>query len=337
MRGIAAMNTKEKSMVSDFSIGWLIDLIVLTSLISLLIIPSALASEAQGPAASTATEQVQPVVSAAAAPEPEKAMTQALDSYAAGNSINFLMESSPLAGSVPTQAGASVSTPGSATPAAANPVPVTLQVLEGTVLQRTDEVAMLVSEQCSQNGAAAEGSNSCERVYSNGHHATVLTQNANEGDELKHQTVIEEFDEDNTLLYRKTIRHREDFNYLGGQKTKEKDLFDITYQPAGKKVTRELMVYEYFLGTGKAKSLSWTQYEQIGNESKAGLVYHALLRFDQDGNPDRGVADRWDRGEKTATYMDWNRHSQGYATLDLETWKEWEGWIRNVSMQAYLP
>lgn len=197
---------------------------------------------------------------------------------------------------------------------------------------------MLVSEQCSQNGDTAQSTNSCSRVYSNGHHATVITQNANEGDELKDQTVIEEFDKDNALLFKKTIRHRVDFNYLNDQtKAKEKEFFDIVYQATGKKTTRELMVYEYFLETGKAKSLSWTQYKQIGNEPKAGLTYHAVLRYADDGSPFRGIAEKWDAGKKTETFMNWSRLSKGFATLDEETWGEWEGWIRNVSLQAYLP
>jgi hypothetical protein len=205
------------------------------------------------------------------------------------------------------------------------------------VVEEADDVAMLVAEQCSQNGSASEGSSSCERVYSNNHRTTVLTQNANEGDESKTQTVIEEFDGDNTLLFRKTLRHRVDYNYLKGQKTKEKELFDIIYQPAGGKATRELIAYEFFLDTGKARSLAWTQYQQTTDKPKAELVYYALLRYGNDGSPDRGLAERWDQGKKTESFMDWSRQSKGFATLDEESWKQWEGWIRNVSLQAYLP
>ncbi|MFA7255334.1 MAG: hypothetical protein WC133_04470 [Candidatus Omnitrophota bacterium] len=323
------MNQKEKSLALAFPIKGLIDLLIAISLISLLGIPWVLARETQ-PAA-TANDPAQPVVAATGTPEPEKAMSQALDAYAAGDSIDFLMESPSLSGAAPLLA---VPEPPAVNPAAS---PATLQVLQGTVVEKTDEVAMLVAEQCSQSGNAADGANSCERVYSNGHHATVLTQNANEGDELKHQTVVEEFDGDGTLLFRKTIRHRVDYNYLKDQKAKEKELFDITYQPAGKKTTRELMVYEYFLDTGKTKSLSWTQYQQIASEPKAELVYHALLRYGDDGNPDRGLAERWDHGKKVDTFMNWSRQSAGFATLDEESWGQWEGWIQNVSLQAYLP
>ena len=121
---------------------WLVDLFLLASLISLLSIPLALAREAHTPV--TAKDPAQPVVRATGTPEPEKAMTQALDSYATGTSVDFLMESSPLSGEAVAEAAPSVMVP---EPPTVSVTPVTLQVLQGTVLEKTDEVAMLVSEQ----------------------------------------------------------------------------------------------------------------------------------------------------------------------------------------------
>ncbi len=329
------MNQNEKSLATGFSVRWLIDLIIITSLMSVLSIPTLLAREAQ--TSVTVNDQAQPATPAMATPEPEKAMTRTLANNSPASSVDFLMEEPPLTQSTLMDATSPITVPEPLPVSNAVPSPVTLEVLQGTVLEKTDEVAMLVSEQCSQNGSAAEGMNSCARVYSNGHRATVLTQNAAEGDELKHQTVIEEFDADNILLYRKTIRHRVDYNYLDGQKAKEKELFDIIYQPAGKKTTRELMVYEYFLDTGKTKALSWTQYKQIADEPRAELVYHAVLRYGDDGSPDRGLAEMWDHGKRADTFMNWSRRSKGFATLDPEAWGQWESWIQNVSLQAYLP
>lgn len=333
-KGALGMNRKEKSLTMELPMRWLISLLLIVAPLSLL--GATLAQARETRPTENINGQTQPVVPATGATEPETAMTKALDSYEAGNSVDFLMETSALSRESAAVAAPSIMVP---EPPAVNPAtsPVTLQVLQGTVFEDTDEVAMLVSEQCSQSNNTAEGSNSCERVYSNGHHATVLTQNANEGDELKNQTVVEEFDGDDTLLYRKTIRHRVDYNYLNDQKAKEKELFDITYQPVGKKTTRELMVYEYFLDTGKTKSLSWTQYQQIASKPKAELVYHALLRYGADGSPDRGLAERWDHGVKADTFMNWSRQTKGFATLDEEGWRQWEGWIQNVSLQAYLP
>jgi len=330
------MKHNENVMTSNFSMRWIADPLVMATLVFLLSITPALAREIQNPVAEN--DPAQPTVPATATSESEKAMTQTLDSYKAGNSTDFLMGASPLSAGAATETAPSVMVPEPPPIRNASPAPVTLEVLKGTVLREPEEVAILVSEQCSQGGNASEGTNSCTRVYSNGHHAIVLTQNGNEGDELKSQTVVKEFDGDNTLLFKKTIRHRVDYNYLNDQKkTKEKEFFDITYQVAGKKTTRELMVYEYFLDTGKAKSLSWTQYRQIASKPKAELAYHASLRYGDDGNPDRGIAERWEQGKKAETFMNWNRQSKGFATLDDETWGQWEGWIRNVSLQAYLP
>ena len=41
--------------------------------------------------------------------------------------------------------------------------------------------------------------------------------------------------------------------------------------------------------------------------------------------------------QKAETFMNWSRSSKGLAALDEETWEQWEGWIQNVSLQAYLP
>ncbi|MDD5226457.1 MAG: hypothetical protein PHV97_04645 [Candidatus Omnitrophica bacterium] len=294
-------------------------------------ISSVLARETQ-PSPET-KERPQAVVSAEAAPKPEKATPPSFKAPAATNSVDFLMEEPPLTKSTTMEPAVSGTAP-NAIPAAAGPTP---SVLPDLPFKRTDEVAMLISEQCTQGGTAADGTTSCSRVYSNGHHATVLTQNVNEGDEVKSQTLIEEFDEDQNVLFRKTIRHRVDYNYVKDQKAKEKEFFDIIYQPAGNKATRELMVYEYFLETGKARSLSWSQYKQIGHEPRAELTYHSVLRYGNDGNPERGLAERWRHGIKTATFMNWSRRVKGFATLDEEAWGQWEGWIRNVSLQAYLP
>ena len=329
------MNRYEKSSVLELSAEWIIDLFLAMALLFLLNIPLVLAGETQVPF--ERKDPAQPSVQATVTPKPEKTATQAPELPVGANSVDFLMEGAPL-----SRESTSITVPlvpplEPAPVIAVDPVPAALPGPQGISVERADEVAMLVSEQCSKNGEAPEGTTSCERVYSNGHHATVLTQDVYEGDESKSQTVIEEFDGDNTLLYKKTVRHRVDYNYLNDQKAKEKELFDIIYQPAGSKTTRELMVYEYFLNTGKAKSLSWTQYKQIAGEPRAGLVYHAMLRYGEDGSPDRGLAEKWNAGQKTATFLDWNRQSTGYATLDQESWKEWEGWLQNVSLQAYLP
>lgn len=315
------------------STKWLMDLILIVTLGFLLGIPSALSQEIQ----ESPQESPQPTVPATLSSNSEKTLTQALDAFEANDTVDFLMEKPPLTQSTSTSAASPTLVPVLPPLEQPDAPPATLQVLQGVPFPKTDEVAMLVSEKCSQTGSASDGANFCSRIYSNGHRTTILTQNASEGDELKQQTVIEEFDGDQTLLYRKTIRHRLDYNDWNGQKTKEKEFFDIISQPAQGKTTREFMIYEYFLDTGKTQSLSWTQYQQIGNEPKAELAYHAMLRYGDDGSPDRGTAEQWSQGKKTETFLNWSRRATGFATWDETNWGQWESWIQNVSLQAYLP
>lgn len=251
-------------------------------------------------------EQTQPTVQADGF-IPEKSKSEALKENSPENSLDFLAQSSPL------------------TPS---------ELFHQKTGGEEEGVSFLLAEECSEKDKDVT---SCHRTYSNGHQATVVTQTSQEGDELKRQTVIEESDREGTLLYRKTIRYRLDYNYREGQKTKEKELFDIIYQPADKAATRELMVYEYSLETGNPRSLSWTQYKQTNRSGWASLTFHTLLRYGDDGAPERAIAEAWHQGKKAETFMDWNRRATGYALWDKDAWKQWEGWIWNVSLQAYLP
>jgi len=326
------MNERMASQALDMCIKRIIDMILALSLLTLVSIPLAQAFESK-PQFDGKT-QAQPTIRTPANPETEKSMDQALKAQLPKTSIDFLMgESLPLP---QTSGGTTPQTMPSPMPAPET-MPAPLTEVINPLHRKAEEVAVLISERCSQGGNAAEGTNACERVYSNGHHATLLTQSANEGDELKRQTVIDEFDRDGNFLFKKTIRHRVDYLYLNDQKSKEKEFFDILYQPADKKTTRELMVYEYFPDTGKTRSLSWAQYKQIENEPRAELVYNAMLRYSADGNPDRGIAEQWNKGVKTVTFLNWNRHSSNYAPTTPETWRQWEVWIGTVSLEAYLP
>ena len=258
----------------------------------------------------------------------------------AQDSIVFLMgplspvqQSSPSEPAVPTEKAASSLT-------AIAPDPVIMPSPDPLLLppfEKTEDVSMLVAEKCSQSGSDAEGTTSCRRTYSDGHYVTVVSERLNEGDEFKRQLVIEEYDKADKLLDKKTVRRRIDYNYLDQKKIKERELFDIIRQPTDKKTTRELMVYEYSPHTGKASSITWTQYKQISDQPKANLNFYALLRYGEDGKPEQGIAEKWDNGQKVVSYMNWNRFSDGYTGWDENTWQEWETWIRNASLQAYLP
>ena len=284
----------------------------------LLAIPVALAEQQPIDAVPVETSKpAVPVTQQAPATSPESSTQVAFHT-----TTDFLMAGSPIS--------QNVTAPVPVTPA---PAPLPLPLTDTA----PKDVALLVSEQCKQGGDDAEGSISCSRIYSNGHHTKVLSQRADGGDEFKEQAVIEEYDKDDSLISTKTVRHRVDYNYSHDQKAKEREFFDIIYQAVGKKTTRELMVYQYYLNTGVTKTLSWTQYKQIGNKPKAALTYHASLRYGTDGSPERGVAEQWSRGRKAATFLDWSRLDGGFSGRNQKAWTQWERWIQNVSLQAYLP
>lgn len=206
-----------------------------------------------------------------------------------------------------------------------------------SIVKEEENVAMLTSEACEQIEGAASGALSCHRIYSNGHHAQIVTQRATLGDEYKQQSVITEFDRENNLLYTKTVRHRIDYNfYQGEDRGKEREFFDVIYEPVGKKISRELLIYKYHPNSQKVKSMTWAQYEQIGHSATAGLVYHAALYYDKSGRPERGVAEKWEHGKKIADYLNWSSLRQGTSLFNKNSWAKWESWLKSIFLQAYL-
>jgi len=199
-----------------------------------------------------------------------------------------------------------------------------------------DSLALMVSETCQSMNGGDSSPIACHRVYSNGHYATVITQSASMGDEYKQQSVTEEFNSEGLLISKKTVRHRIDYNYANDDKRKERELVDVVYEPVGEKITRELTIHQYHLDSGKTKSMTWAQYEQIGQSSDAALVYHIALYYDPVGNPDRGLAEKWDHGKKIANYLDWNSSRQGSLGYNRSTWHDWESWLRNITPQTHL-
>lgn len=286
-------------------------------------------------------------------PEPrlsreEKMMEQSL------NSLDFIAGGSPLKAVPKTVDMPDADTAGLPAPASARPdhvpgnsaatAPVLPSPGTGVVTEQlrsvtqavNNGVSMLVSESCETTGTENDGTVSCSRTYSNGNYATVLTQRALAGDELKVQTVIKEFDSTGALLFTTTIRVRTDYGYHLDKQGTEKYFLDVVHEPAGGKTTRELLIIQYNLETGKVASMSWTQYEQIGNEPRASLVYHATLRYGPDGNPLQGVAEKWFSGQRVASFLDWSSAKSGRLGFDKESWRDWETWIQGVSLQAYL-
>jgi hypothetical protein len=267
--------------------------------------------------------------------------TQPATEGQAATSTDFMMGAAPLVASsteAVTTPEAPVQVPVPDIEAAAFPLTADMVTsvppsLLDAAAQQPNDIAMLLNESCS----GADGSRACSQAYSNGHHASVVTQKMSEGDEFRVQTVVEEYDQDNELVSKKTIRRRVDFNYYQNEKGMEKEMIDIVREEAGKKTTRELMTRQYYLDTKKTKSVTWAQYEQVGDTETAALVYKADLHYSSRGTPLRGVAERWDLGEKTASFLNWNASRHGNLALDKEAWEEWEAWMKSVPLHASLP
>ena len=206
-----------------------------------------------------------------------------------------------------------------------------------SAVENPEGVTTLISETCKQQGETGEGVLSCNRLYSNGHRATVVTQRAAAGDEFKLQSVIKEYGRSDQLVSTKTIRQRIDYNYYEEDKGKERELLDIVHEAEGKPTVRELLIRQYHLDTGKMKRLTWARYEQVEDSKTATLIYHASLRYDSDGAPMRGVAEHWNAGKKIESYLNWNALAPNRPGLSRQSWHAWESWIQNISLQAYLP
>ncbi|MBU9889485.1 MAG: hypothetical protein KTQ49_06425 [Candidatus Omnitrophica bacterium] len=312
-------NVREKC-ICLIRTGYWFNVILLTSAAFLLLVTQALAE--QQPAEIAAHDAPAPVIEAA----PQALEQDPAPQVKAATSLDFMMDSAPLSLGAPEPGAQPVP----------EPPPLPGQPLTDVLPESredTDEVSMLITEKCEEVG---EGATSCSRLYSDGHYSRMLSQRSDEGDEFKEQTVIEEFDKDDALLSVRTVRHRVDYNYIEDRKSKEQELFDIIRQTKGEPTTRELMVQKYHLETGKPKAFTWTQYKQVGEEPKAGLVYRASLDYAADGSPERGIADQWEKGQRIATFLNWDRTGDGRAQLHRETWDQWESWLRSVSLQAHL-
>ena len=105
------------------------------------------------------------------------------------------------------------------------------------------------------------------------------------------------------MISKKTVRHRIDYNYANDDKRKERELVDVVYEPVGEKITRELTIHQYHLDSGKTKSMTWAQYEQIGQSSDAALVYHIALYYDPVGIRIGGWRKNGTTGKRSQTIL----------------------------------
>lgn len=189
------------------------------------------------------------------------------------------------------------------------------------VIQKTGDT-------CNDPGET-DGFYRCIKTFSNGFSIVISNDQEHHGDAFKRQTRISEFDAQGRAQSRKTIRRKVNFVPFTDEKKLKSEFFDIVNRPKNKKITREVILYEYRPDTGSLKSLTWTSYEQIDETQFAMITRHIALNFDEDGNPLQGRAEKWKNQVPVERLFYWDRNMSG--PLSLDTWKMWQNEILKAS------
>ncbi len=193
----------------------------------------------------------------------------------------------------------------------------------GALVQKTNDT-------CSDPGEK-DGHFSCIKQFSNGVAVTMTTDQEHFGEDFKRQVVIAEFNNRKELTARQTVRQKTVFKTVKGERRVSKEFFDVVNRPQGKKITREIVIYEYDLSTGMARNISWTSYEQIGDSAFAMITRHVALTFDEDGKPLMGRAEKWKNEVPVENLFHWDRMVDGSRALDMTSWETWKTQIFNAS------
>ncbi len=200
---------------------------------------------------------------------------------------------------------------------------------------------VMTYEKCTRS---AEGS-MCEWKYSNGFNSTEEKKTLTRGDVTEIRTLLTEKDPAEALTARReilqTIKRR------NGRKLSES--YDITYHfsrgPENQEETLPQMreVLRYFYSAGKngedrVRDMSWTKYNASANGGShaTNIDYHAVLSYDENGQPRKGFADRWENGRKSKNLFYWQPELGAIAAGSRDQWNMWESWIRTGFLHVYL-
>lgn len=186
------------------------------------------------------------------------------------------------------------------------------------------DVVTLSSKNCTGTGDGSEGSLTCQQNYSNGDSLILTIDYETFGNEFKGQTWISSRDASGHEEETKTIRHKIRHVYLGKQKMKQAEFFDIVRQSSLGKIIREIFLYEYYLENQEIKTATWALYQEIGHSSSASLSHYAFMANDADGNPLIARVDRYQDGVKVKELYHWDRIQDGFQTFDPAAWKQWK-------------
>lgn len=191
------------------------------------------------------------------------------------------------------------------------------------------------TQRCQSAGDDANGTTLCTKDYDDFSSARLESHHETLGDAFKKQTLIFDFNPQNRLTHKKSIREKLSYHYAGADQKLRAKFIDIVNRPADAKISREIMIYEYY-PNGQVQKVVWTYYEQIENSSEAELKKHVLLRYNEDGTPQRGKAEIWAEGQRfPKRFFDWNQRIEP-ANFNHIQWSKWERWVSRVLEQAYV-
>lgn len=172
------------------------------------------------------------------------------------------------------------------------------------------------------------------KVFSDGSSMEIISQHVDGGDEYKHQLIMIKFDPEGKRVCRKSIKHKILYTYRNNKKVKETDFYDIITRPTDSKITREFIVKQYALTSGNPTHMTWVKYKQIDDTSTADLFRYLVLSYDHEGNPQKGIGEKWFEGEKIGTFFNWNKTANKILESEKSEWIKWENRIQDPMFQA---
>jgi len=204
-------------------------------------------------------------------------------------------------------------------------------------------VSVLVFEKCTNSGDTVKGSSECEWRYSSGFKSTLTSHHTDDGEKKVSHFTLTENDRGGSWQGKREVRHTTTLD--GGKVASE--TYDITYDlglSPGESAeresakTREVLIYHYDTSADekKLKDMSWTKYADTREGTPREMEYHAVLTYDDNGRPERGLASKWVSGWKANTLFDWKSEKDVPDVSSRELWKMWEQWIKNGPAHVFI-
>ena len=201
-------------------------------------------------------------------------------------------------------------------------------------------VSVLVFEKSTKAGDEANGSYEYLLRYSSGFETSVKNVHATEADIRTSRTTLSETNRDKTWEGKREVDYSarlEDGKIIS-------ETYDVLYTIGngegneGHVLTREILRYAYRYDESgkKLQSMAWTKYKDELNTAPHKIDLHAVLVYDEHGQPDQGYADKWDEGRKNLNLFAWKSEKSMLSFTTKELWSMWEKWIKNGPAHIFL-